>query len=75
MDNKLIIGMIILNDKKSFNIAAFKKIIIEEFNYTIEQESGDNNAFVLTIKSEEIWCSFMDFPIPWSDIKGTAKYN
>lgn len=74
MENKDIIGMILLHDKISFDINDFKSNIEQKFQYSISNDAGDNQAFVFSIDLEDVNCVFIDFPVPRADILGTAKY-
>jgi len=73
-DSKIILGMVMLRDDKTFAIEAF----IEDFNSYYGgniQEPIDNSAsFVFTVDKETVAVAHMPIPIPFGDIEGTAQY-
>jgi hypothetical protein len=73
-DSKIILGMVLLNDNKTFNIESFTKDFNNYYGDTIQEPTGDNASFVFTIGKETVAIAHMPVPIPLGDIEGTAQY-
>ncbi len=73
-DNKIILGMIMLREERSFDLNTFIKDYNENYNYELPEQTGDSSAIVLTINNEKVAIGHMPIPIPADDIEITAQY-
>lgn len=73
-DSKIILGMVMLNDKNSFDVDSFVNDFKSNYGNKIKETSGDNGSFVFTVEGETTAIAHMDVPIPKGDIEGTAQY-
>ena len=73
-DNKIILGMILLQDANTFEIDTFSNDFLNLYGDNIQEPTGDNSSFVFTVDGEMIAIAHMPVPIPSGDIEGTAQY-
>jgi hypothetical protein len=73
-DSKIILGMVLLQDTNTFNIDTFSMDFSSFYGDNIQEQTGDNSSFVITIDGEMIAIAHMPVPIPSGDIEGTAQY-
>jgi hypothetical protein len=71
---KIILGMVILQDDKSFLTEYFKEDLATTYGLKIIDPHEDSGAFAFTIEGQSIMIGHMPIPIPKGDIEGTAKY-
>src|SRR5215213_1471306 len=72
--SKIILGMVMLHDNKTFNIETFTKDFDSYYSGNIQEPAGDNASFVFTVDKEMVAIAHMPVPIPFGDIEGTAQY-
>jgi hypothetical protein len=71
---KIILGMIMLKSKRTFEPVALIKDLQKSYHYNINEPARDSSATVLTIDEEMIAVTYLDIPIPYDDIEQTAQY-
>lgn len=74
IESKIILGMIILKDEKSFDLESFIKDFNHNYTDNIKDTTGDNNSVAFEIDGEMVAIGHMPIPIPSGDIEGTSKY-
>lgn len=74
IESKIILGMVILTDEKSFDLESFKKDFTHYYSDKIYETSGDNTSVAIKIDGEMVGIGHMPIPIPLGDIEGTVKY-
>lgn len=73
-ESKIILGMIMLQDERSFNSESFLADYNESFDSKVEGLSGNDGSVAFTIDGETLAIGYMPVPIPKSDIEGAARY-
>jgi len=73
-ESKLILGMIILKDKNSFDLDSFIKDYNNNYSDRIKEISGDNTSAAFKIDNEMVAIAHMPIPIPPDDIEGIFEY-
>jgi len=71
---KILLGMILLSDEQSFDVAGLINDYGKNYNYNIQEPTGDSLSFVFDIEDEMIAIGHMPAPIPSGEIEGTAQY-
>jgi hypothetical protein len=74
-DSKIILGMVMLHDKSSFDVNSFLNDFKSFYGYNIKESTGDHNAYAFSVDAELVGVAYMDVPIPSGDIKSTAQYS
>jgi hypothetical protein len=74
-DSKIILGMVMLQDKSSFDVDSFLNDFKSFYGDNIKEATGDNNAFAFSVDAELVGIAYMDVPIPARDIENTAQYS
>jgi hypothetical protein len=73
-DNKIILGMVMLQDDNTFNVDGFSDDFKSHYGDNIQGSTGDNSSLVCTVNGEMVAIAHLPVPIPPGDIEGTAKY-
>ena len=73
-ESKIILGMVMLHDDKTFNIETFIKDFNNYYGGNIQKPTGDSVSFVFNVGKETVAIAHMPIPIPSEDIEGTAQY-
>jgi hypothetical protein len=73
-NSDILLGMIMLNDEKSFDVSSFVGDFEMHYSYTIQEPTGDNASLVFHVDEEMAAVAHMSVPIPSGDIEGTAQY-
>lgn len=74
-ENNIILAMVMLKARASFNFEAFKKDLSDNYSYTItDVERSEGNAIVMNVEDEPVAVMSMPFPIPQKDIATAAGY-
>ncbi|MDP4264686.1 MAG: DUF4261 domain-containing protein [Bacteroidota bacterium] len=74
-DSKIILGMIMLNDKNTFKFDDFVLDYNNNYNAKIEEPTRDNLSAAFTINGETVAIGHIPAPIPSGDIEATAQYS
>jgi hypothetical protein len=73
-DSRILLGMIMLKDDKSFDVSSFVEDFETRYSYNIHEPTGDNGSFVFHADEEMAAIAHMSIPIPSGDIEETAQY-
>jgi hypothetical protein len=73
-DQKILLGMIMLQDENSFELDSLLNDYRNNYNYKIEEPTGDNLSFVFEVDGEMVAIGHMPAPIPSGEIEATAQY-
>src|SRR5437764_12466538 len=71
---KVILGMVMINDKSSFEVDRFVNDLKSFYGDNIKEPTGDSGSFAFTVNGETAAIAHMDVPIPIGDIEGAAQY-
>ena len=72
--SKIILGMVMLLDEKSFDTKAFCSDFKDNYGQNFIEPSGDGLSFGFKIDNELIVIGYIPHPIPKGDINRTAEY-
>ncbi len=73
-ENSIVLAMVMLQTIEVFNFGAFKKDLINYYNYNIRDKSDKDDTVTFQVEGETVAIMFMPFPIPEGDIEATSKY-
>jgi hypothetical protein len=73
-DSKIILGMVLLHDEKTFHVDLFIDDYKSNYGDSIQDPEGDSNALVFTMEGEMVAIAHMPIPIPPGDLEGTAPF-
>lgn len=73
-DQKILLGMIMLQDENSFDLESLINDYRNNYNYKIQEPTGDNLSFVFEIEGEMVAIGHIPAPIPSGEIEATAQY-
>lgn len=66
--------MILLPDRKSFDPERLQATLSSQYNISMNDISGDDEALIFNISNETVAIGFMPIPIPGGEIERTAEY-
>jgi hypothetical protein len=70
----ILLGMIMLEDEKSFDVSSFVANFETHYSYIIKEPTSDNASFVFHVNEEMAAIAHTSVPIPSGDIERTAQY-
>ena len=74
IQNRMIVGMIMLEDEHSFDADAFRKDLTDSYGVKINAITGDNTALGFEVDNELVGIAHMATPIPEFEIEAAAEH-
>lgn len=74
MSSKTLLAMPMFNNNDSYQMNRVLDDMRERWAFDTSTADGDDVVAVMEIAGQTVALAFLDVPIPWGDIGGTAKY-
>ncbi|MDO1451669.1 DUF4261 domain-containing protein [Rhodocytophaga aerolata] len=74
-DNKLILGMVLLDEPNSVDITKVTAELRNKWHLTVDEQESDTETAVLTIEGYTIAIGTIPKPIPGEEVKRAASYS